>query len=230
MRRCRTVASYHFRHERNVICRNHRPAGSLEVPPRCRTRLPMHVTLIGEKLSPDVDHLVFVSGIIARSHCWIHPGASLAANKLRFAPMLSRMERRRVVAAAIVSLFGLCLTGCGEAPKTVAIRTLNGTPDDYAGGILGLLGEQYHAEWADDGEVLSVSAVFASTCVAVPTRIASDRNQAISITLEPHQTEFPCTGGDHAVTFLFDRPKTVDSSRPAELKVGTVQVDIRPGS
>jgi hypothetical protein len=143
--------------------------------------------------------------------------------------MLSQMERGRVAAAAIVTLFGLCLTGCAQAPDTVAVSTLNGAPDDYAGGILGLLGEQYHAEWVNDGEVLSVSAVFASTCVAVPTRIASGGDQAISITFEPHQTEFPCTGGDHAVTFLFDRPMDVDSSKPAELTIGTVEVDVPPG-
>ena len=136
--------------------------------------------------------------------------------------------KRRALLAAFVSLFGLALTGCAAIPESAAIRTFDGVPSDYRGGMDDLLDENYHAEWADDGDVLLVSAVFATTCVAVPTRIVSDSDQVIFITLEPHQAEFPCRDDLHAVTFEFHRPWNVESSKSATLEIDNVQVEIRP--
>ena len=128
--------------------------------------------------------------------------------------------------AVFVSLFGLTLTGCGPTPESVAIRTLDGAPSDYHGGMDDLLVEKYHAEWADDGDVLLVSAVFATTCVAVPTRIASGSDQVVFIELEPHQAEFPCRGGLHAVTFAFVRPWDVEPSKSATLEIDNLRIEI----
>ena len=138
--------------------------------------------------------------------------------------------KRRALVAAFVSLLGLTLTGCVPNAETVAIRTLDGEPGDYRGGIEDLLIEKYHAEWDNEGEILLVSAVFATTCVAVPTQIGSDTDQVIVIALEPHQAEFPCRDNLHAVTFEFHRPSNVESSKSAALEIDNVRVEIPPRS
>lgn len=119
----------------------------------------------------------------------------------------------------VAALCTVGLTACTEEPRSVATRTYDGVPDTYAGTTKDLIGEQYHAEWADEGNTLVVSAVYSSSCIAVPTELRADTRGTITLTFTPHQAEYPCVQGNHTVTFEFTKPPKVNPSRAVLIRI-----------